>query len=136
MDETDKEIIKILKNDGRASYSDIGEKVSLSEGAVRKRIKTLVNSGVIRRFTVKIGATAGTEAITLLAINPSLPTQEVSKRISMIPNVETIFEVTGGYDIIAVISGMSVSEVNDCIEKIRRIDGVVRTNTMIVLRSW
>ena len=65
MDETDKEIIKILKNDGRASYSDIGEKVSLSEGAVRKRIKTLVNSGVIRRFTVKIGATAGTEVIVV-----------------------------------------------------------------------
>ncbi len=136
MDETDEEIIKILKNNGRASYSDVGEKVDLSEGAVRKRIKALVDSGVIRKFTVKIGATAGAEAITLLATNPSLPTQEVSKKISMIPNVETIYEVTGGYDIIVVISGLNVAEVNDCIEKIRRIDGIVRTNTMIVLRSW
>ena len=136
MDETDKQIIQILKGDGRAGYSDIGKKIGLSEGAVRKRIKTLADSGVIRKFTVKIGVAEGAEAITLLATNPSFPTQEVSKRIQAIPNVETVYEVTGEYDIVAVISGMSVVEVNECIEKIRRVEGIMKTNTMIVLRSW
>ena len=136
MDDTDKQIIQILKDDGRARYSDIGKKVGLSEGAVRKRIKTLAESGVIRKFTVKIGVAEGAEAITLLATNPSFPTQEVSKRIQEIPNVETIYEVTGEYDIVAVIGGMNVAEVNECIEKIRRVDGIMKTNTMIVLRSW
>lgn len=136
MDDTDKQIIQILKDDGRAGYSGIGKKVGLSEGAVRKRIKTLAESGVIRKFTVKIGVAEGAEAITLLATNPSFPTQEVSKRIQEIPNVETIYEVTGEYDIVAVIGGMNVAEVNECIEKIRRVDGIMKTNTMIVLRSW
>jgi DNA-binding Lrp family transcriptional regulator len=136
MDNKDKQILKILKSDGRAGYGAIGEKVDLSEGAVRKRIKTLVDSGVIRKFTVKIGVAEGAEAITLLATNPAYPTQEVSKRIREIPNVETIYEVTGEYDIVAVISGMNVVEVNECIEKIRRVEGIMKTNTMIVLRSW
>jgi Lrp/AsnC family transcriptional regulator of lysine biosynthesis len=136
MDEKDKEIIKILKDDGRAGYVDIGKQIGLSEGAIRKRIQTLSDSGVIRKFTVKVGVTEGAEAITLLATNPAYPTQEVSKKIQAIPNVETIYEVTGEYDIIAVIGGMNVNEVNECIEKIRRVEGIMKTNTMIILRSW
>jgi DNA-binding Lrp family transcriptional regulator len=135
MDDKDKEIIRILKGDGRAGYSDIGKKIGLSEGAVRKRIKMLVDAGVIRKFTVKIGVAEGAEAITLLSTNPASPTQEVSEKIRGIANVETVYEVTGEYDIVAVISGMSVAEVNECIEKIRRVDGIMKTNTMIVLRS-
>ena len=136
MDETDKKILKILKDDGRAGYVEIGNQVGLSEGAVRKRVKTLTDEGVIKKFTVKIGVAEGAQAITLLATNPAYPTQEVSKKIQAIPNVETIYEVTGEYDIVAVISGMNVTEVNECIEKIRRVEGIMKTNTMIVLRSW
>jgi DNA-binding Lrp family transcriptional regulator len=136
MDETDRQILRILKDDGRAGYIDIGKQVGLSEGAVRKRIKTLTDTGVIRKFTVRVGVAEGAEAITLLATNPSCPTQEVSDKIRKIPNVETLYEVTGEYDIVAVISGLSVAEVNECIERIRRVEGIMKTNTMIVLRSW
>ena len=135
MDDKDKEIIRILKQDGRAGYSDIGKQIGLSEGAVRKRIKVLVDASVIRKFTVKVSVAEGAEAITLLAANPAAPTHEVSEKIRHIPNVETVYEVTGEYDIVAVISGMSVVEVNECVEKIRRVEGIMKTNTMIVLRS-
>lgn len=135
MDEKDKQIINLLKDDSRAGFGEIGAKVGLSEGAVRKRIKTLSDEGVIRKFTAKISLVEGAQAITLLATNPAYPTQEVSKKIQTLPNVETVYEVTGEYDIVAVISGMSVTEVNECIEKIRRVEGIMKTNTMIVLRS-
>lgn len=136
MDDTDREIIRILKNDGRATYSDIGKRVSLSEGAVRKRIKALVDSGVIKKFTIKVGLTEGAEAITLLSVNPSFPTSEISKKLKKFPNVETVYEITGQYDIAAIISGLNMAEVDECLEKIRRVEGVVNTNTMIILRSW
>ncbi|MDH4221357.1 MAG: Lrp/AsnC family transcriptional regulator [Candidatus Bathyarchaeota archaeon] len=136
MDDTDREIIRILKNDGRATYSDIGKRVSLSEGAIRKRIKALVDSGVIRRFTIKVGLAEGAEAIALLSINPSYPTSDVSKLLRKFPNVETVYEITGQYDIAVIISGLNIVEVNECVEKIRRVDGVVNTNTMIILHSW
>jgi Lrp/AsnC family leucine-responsive transcriptional regulator len=135
MDDKDKQILKILKDDGRAGYGDIGAKIGLSEGAVRKRIKTLSDDGVIRKFTVKIGVAEGAEAITLLAINPAYPTREVSKKIQALPNVETTYEVTGEYDIVVVIGGMNVMEVNESIDKIRSVEGIMKTNTMIVLRS-
>ncbi|MEM2967748.1 MAG: Lrp/AsnC family transcriptional regulator [Candidatus Bathyarchaeia archaeon] len=136
MDDKDRQILQLLKQDSRAGYAAIGKQVGLSEGAVRKRIKELVHAGVIRKFTVKIGVAEGAEAITLLATDPALPTQEVSKKIREIPNVETVYEVTGEYDIVAVISGMNVVEVNECVEKIRRVEGIMKTNTMIVLRNW
>jgi len=136
MDETDREIIKILKNDGRATYSNIGKNVGLSEGAVRKRIKALTDSGIIRRFTVKVGLTEGAEAITLLSVSPSFPTSDISKILKKIPNVETVYEITGQYDIAVIISGLNIAEVDETLEKIRRLDGVVNTNTMIILRSW
>ncbi|MEM3665978.1 MAG: Lrp/AsnC family transcriptional regulator [Candidatus Bathyarchaeia archaeon] len=136
MDEIDKKIIKILKDDGRATYIDIGKKVGLSEGAVRKRINALIDSGIIRRFTIKMGVTEGAEAITLLSVHPSVPTSEISKTLIKMPNVETVHEITGEYDIAVIITGMNIAEVNECIEKIRRIEGVARTSTMIILRSW
>lgn len=135
MDDKDREIIKLLKDDARASYGEIGQKIGLSEGAVRKRIKTLTDGGAIRKFTVKISIAEGAQAITLLTANPAFPTQEVSRKIQVIQNVETTYEVSGEYDIVAVISGINMTEVNECIEKIRMVEGIVKTNTMIVLRS-
>lgn len=136
MDEKDKEIIRLLKDNSRAGYVDIGKQIGLSEGAVRRRVQTLIDSGILRKFTVKIGVTEGTEAVALLATNPAYPTQEVSKKIQAVPDVETIYEVTGEYDIIAIIRGINVNEVNECLEKIRRVEGIMKTNTMIILRSW
>jgi DNA-binding Lrp family transcriptional regulator len=135
MDDTDKQIIQLLKEDSRAGFGEIGAEVCLSEGAVRKRVKTLTDEGTILKFTVKINLAEGAQAITLLTANPVYPTQEVSKKIQTIPNVETTYEVSGEYDIVAVISGMNMTEVNECIEKIRLVEGIVKTNTMIVLRS-
>ena len=136
MDDIDREIIKILKNHGRATYGEIGKKVGLSEGAVRKRINELVDSGIIRRFTVKVGLTEGAEALILISLNPSFPTSEISDILMKIPNVENVYEVTGQYDIVAIVSAMNIAEVNECIEKIRRVEGVTNTNTMIILRNW
>jgi DNA-binding Lrp family transcriptional regulator len=135
MDDVDREIVKILKNQGRATYGEIGKKVGLSEGAVRKRINELLDSGIIKRFTVKLGITEGAEAIILISLNPSFPTSEISDMLMKIGNVENAYEVTGQYDIVAIVSAMNIAEVNDCVEKIRRVEGVVNTNTMIILRS-
>ncbi len=136
MDNTDKGIIEFLKHDGRATYSDIGKRIGLSEGAIRKRIKALVDAGIIIRFTVKVGLTEGAEAIALLSVDPSLPTSEVSQALKNFSNVETVYEITGEYDIAVTISGLTITDVNECLERIRRLKGVGNTNTMIVLRSW
>ena len=136
MDEIDEKIIAILKENGRASYTEIGEKTGLSEGAVRRRVKTLLDSGPIKKFTIQVGVEKGAKAIALLSIRPSIPASEISGSLIRIKGVENAFEVTGEYDIAVILSASNVKEVNHCIDEIRSIDGIMNTNTMIVLREW
>jgi Lrp/AsnC family transcriptional regulator, involved in the regulation of lysine biosynthesis len=59
----------------------------------------------------------------------------VSKRIITVSGVETIYETTGPFDIATIIKGSNIAEVNRSVEEIRRIDGVLNTNTSIILRT-
>lgn len=136
MDEIDKKIVQILKQNGRAAYGYIGKKVGLSEGAVRMRIKKLVESGIIKRFTVETVSRGGAEALCLISVNPSIPTSRISSLLKADPNVSKVYEVTGEYDIAAIISASDIAEVNQSIENIRKIEGILSTNTIIVLCSW
>lgn len=137
MDDLDEKILEVLKDNGRASHIEIGRAVGLSEGAVRKRIKAMLVSGIINKFTVQLGFTKGAKAVALVSVNPQVPTSMVSKSMKRkIPGIEVVYEITGGYDIAAIISTLSISDVNHCVEKIRTVRGVTNTNTMIILRQW
>lgn len=113
----------------------MASRVGLSEAAVRRRVANLVSSGVIRRFTVELEEQDQTSAITYVSVSPSRPTSEVSKLVKGVHGVETLYETTGSFDIAAVIRGANISEVNKSVEEIRRIDGVLNTNTTIILRT-
>lgn len=134
LDSIDERIINILKEDSRRSYVDIAKVVGLSESAVRRRIKHLLDSGIIKRFTVELGLSNRTSAITLISVKPSVDTAKVSERLKALRGVEVVYEITGQYDIAAIISAPSIGEINKCIDDVRRIDGVDDTNTVIILR--
>ncbi|MGY0287788.1 MAG: winged helix-turn-helix transcriptional regulator [Candidatus Methanodesulfokora washburnensis] len=134
MDEIDRTILEELKKNSRISFVELGKKLNMSESAVRRRVKNLQKAGVIRRFTIEVGDGA-ISAFVLVSVEPSIPTGEVAEEIARIPNVRSIHEVTGVYDIVVTISAVSVAETNRCIDEIRRVRGVRSTNTMIVLRE-
>ena len=136
MDEIDEKIIGILKENGRISYIEIGEKIGLSEGAIRRRVKTLLESGAIKKFTIQVGIENGSKAITLLSVKPSIPTSEISKTLINIKGVQSTYEVTGDYDIAVILATSNAREINHYIDKIRNIDGINNTNTMTILREW
>ncbi|MBC7131136.1 Lrp/AsnC family transcriptional regulator [Candidatus Bathyarchaeota archaeon] len=136
LDEVDKKIIQMLRQNGRVAYKDIGKKVGLSEGAVRVRVKKLLEAGVIKRFTVETALPEEAKALSLISVSPSIPTSKISSMLKETPNIERVYEITGEYDIAVVISAAGIAEVNECVERIRKIDGVINTNTMIVLKSW
>lgn len=135
VDEIDERILRLLEENSRMTYVEIGRTVGLSEGAVRNRVQALVSGGVIKRFTVERSSTHGVRALTMIAVNPGIPTYEVSKRVNQLAGVERIYEVTGEYDIVMVSSGGSIEGINKVIEDIRKIEGVEKTNTIIVLRT-
>lgn len=136
MDKIDKQIIEELKENSRFSYSEIGKKIGLSEAAIRKRVRNLISSGVIKKFTVEVNVSQRANAIVLISVSPSTSTSAISERLSGIAGIKDVHEITGQYDIFVDISAPSISEVNRCVDEIRGIEGVVNTNTMIILKSW
>lgn len=113
----------------------IGNKVGLSEAAVRRRVSNLLKTGVIRRFSLEVNEPQTTSAIIYVSVSPSIPTSEVSKMVGAVRGVETIYETTGSFDIAAILKGSNIAEVNRSVEEIRRLNGVLNTNTTIILRT-
>jgi len=136
LDELDEKILDILKSDSRISFVTVAKKVQLSEGAVRKRINKMLKNGVIKRFTIEVAPRKGIKAITLVSAAPSSSVPSLAEKIRSITSVETVFEVSGQFDIAAVLSGTSIDLVNRSIDEIRRLEGVSNTNTLIVLQEW
>jgi DNA-binding Lrp family transcriptional regulator len=134
-DETDDRILKILQADSRKAFVDIANEINLSESAVRRRVKNLTDNGIIKRFTIELGANDKTSAITLISVSSSADTSTVSQRLMKLGSVEVVYEITGQYDIAAIIAAPAIAEINKCIDDIRKIEGVSDTNTVIILRT-
>jgi Lrp/AsnC family transcriptional regulator, regulator for asnA, asnC and gidA len=135
IDATDERIIRILQEDSRKAFVDIANQIGLSESAVRRRVKNLTESGLIKRFTLELGASDKTSAITLISVSSTADTAAVSSKLMKLPGVEVVYEITGQYDIATIIAAPAIVEINKCIDDIRKIDGVSDTNTVIILKT-
>ncbi|PBO85166.1 MAG: transcriptional regulator [Thaumarchaeota archaeon] len=134
-DKTDQKIIEYLKEDSRESFVDIGKKLKLSESAVRRRVKNLVSSGTIKKFTVELGEENTTSAIVLVSVDSATDTSKVSSKLAKLEGVKTVYEITGQYDITTIISASNISDINNSIDALRKISGVIDTNTVIILKK-
>ncbi len=134
-DKTDEIIIEMLKKDSRQSFVEIGHKLSLSESAVRRRVKNLTDSGTIKKFTIETGDANSTSAIILISVDSSTDTSKVSARLSKLQGVQTVYEITGQYDIAVIIRASAITDINICIDNLRKVPGVFDTNTVIILRT-
>jgi len=130
MDDADRKILRILREDARTKYVKIAELIGLTEGAVRRRIKKLVEEGAIKRFTVE--TTEEFEGIVLVETEPTR-TGDATERIKKIAT--RVFEVSGGYDIAALIQAYTMEELNRKIDEIRNLPYVLNTNTLIKLKD-
>jgi len=134
-DKTDDKIIGFLRDDARESFVEIGKKLKLSESAVRRRVKNLVDGGVIEKFTVEMGESNTTSAIVLISVDSATDTAKVSAKLTKLEAVKTVYEITGQYDISVIIRAGNIAEINICIDDLRKIQGVIDTNTVIILRT-
>lgn len=129
--DVDSEIIRALKRNSRQSFSSIGERLGLSEGAIRKRVSNLVNRGVIKRFTLETQDTIS--AVIGIKTNLTVPTRNIVEKIKNF-NVTNIYETTGRFDIVCIITIESMEEANSILEAIRSTEGIIATETFSVLK--
>ncbi len=132
-DKVDEKIIEYLKENSRESFVDIGKKLKLSESAVRRRVKNLLGGGTIKKFTLELGEENATSAIVLVSVDSAIDTSKVSIKLTKLEGVKTVYEITGQYDITVIISAATIAEINNSIDALRKIPGVVDTNTVIIL---
>ncbi len=135
LDDIDRKILDILSKDSRSAFTNIADKLALSEGTVRRRVQNLIESGIIKRFTIETWEERP-KAVVLISVSPSIPTSQIAERILRLDGIESAFEVAGQDDILIIISGEDISSINQCIDSIRDIEGVENTNTLFVLRKW
>jgi DNA-binding Lrp family transcriptional regulator len=135
VDETDEKIIHILQADSRKAFVDIANEIGLSESAVRRRVKNLVDRMIIKRFTIELGASDKTSAITLISVASTADTSAVSNQLMNLNGVKVVYEITGQYDIAAIIAAPAITDINKCIDDIRKIEGVSDTDTVIILKT-
>jgi len=130
MDDIDQEILDILKEDGRASYTNVAEKVGVSEGTVRNRVERMIEEGVIEKFTVEINQSKKVKAFVSVNVSTS---REFNEILEEFPNEVEAYELAGDIDLIAEISRDTSEDINDAVDIIRGIEGVEDTRTYMVL---
>ena len=127
MDKVDYEILEMLRENSRITNDAIAAKVRLSEGAIRNRIRRLRDEGVIKKFTIETQVNMA-EAIVLMKTQ-TRGSKEILRRIRRYAN--RLFETAGEYDVAAYLAAEDFTQINETIDKVRRVDGVTSTVTLL-----
>jgi Lrp/AsnC family leucine-responsive transcriptional regulator len=136
LDETDLEIIELLREDARRTLADVAERVSLSAPAVKRRVDRLERERVITGYTVQVDhALLGRplQAFTELRFAGNLPVDQIAGIAAGIPEVQTIFTTAGDPDALAWIRVRDVDDLKRVIDLLRRSGRVTGTKTLMVL---
>ena len=133
-DEKDSKILSLLKKNSRASNTEIAQAVGLSEGAVRQRIKSLIQKGTIKRFTIETSSEAGNQAVVMIKAKGN--TKKMMGEITKLPGVRSGFEISGSYDACLILFAENMEELDKRIDEIRALPTVEDTRTFIALKEW
>ncbi len=136
MDEKDRRIIGLLRQDARLSNAQLGKRVGLSEPAARRRVAALAKRGTIRRFTVEVGEAGGVQALVFISTSPHYPTEKLARRLEEEEWVGAVWELSGETDIAITLFADDVAELNLLIDRVRQLEGVEETRLSVVLRKW
>jgi Lrp/AsnC family transcriptional regulator for asnA, asnC and gidA len=135
LDDVAKAIIEQLQQDGRRSYAAIGKEVGLSEAAVRQRVQRLIEGGVMQVVAVTDPLQLGFARQAMVGIEVSGPLEPVAEALAEMDEVDYVVITAGTYDVLAEVVCESDERLLELIsDKIRRIDGVSRTETFMYLK--
>ena len=138
MDEIDRQIVALLRQDARRSFQSIGLRVSLSAPAVKRRVDRLEADGVIRGYTAQVDAGRfgwGTHAFVALFCEGRMAAGEVREAVEHHPEVEAAYTVAGEASAIVHLRAADTQHLEQALERIRDHPGVTRTQTQIVLST-
>ena len=138
LDEIDARILELLEEDARRSFTEMAEKLKVSESSIRKRVSALQKEGVIKKFTIKVDhAKLGLNTVAIVGIDvDSDKMLEIAQKLCDFKDVKCVATSSGDHMIMLEVWAKNGKELNNLIsEKIGKIDGVRQICPALILEK-
>ncbi len=138
LDATDRAILELLQENCKRPLAAIGEKVNLSAPAVVDRIHKLEQAGVITGYVALLDARRlGKDVTAFIGVSTDHPRAiaAIERQVGGIADLLECHHVTGSHTLMLKAKTESTESLENLIERIRSLDGVTRTETMVVLST-
>jgi DNA-binding Lrp family transcriptional regulator len=136
-DQLDRDLIAVLRRDGRAPLSKLAEILGVSRGTVQNRLDRLLDSGALLGFTVRVRedyAAGGIRAVMLIEV-VGKSTSEVIRKLRGFPELQALHTTNGKWDLVAEIQTDSLGDFDRILREVRAIDGILNSETSLLLSS-
>ena len=137
MEDTDRLIVRLLAEDGRMSYTDLGRATGLSTSAVHQRVRRLEQRGVIRGYSAVVDPGAAglslTAFVSIKPIDPSEP-DDAPERLRDIAEIESCYSVAGDESYLLKVRVATPADLEALLARIRAAANV-STRTTVVLST-
>lgn len=137
VNQQDHKLLMLLRQNARASVTELAKTLHLSRSTVQNRITKLEATGVIRGYSVLFGEAFSAnqvEAHVSIKVLQKL-TARTNTSLEEISQVSQLFAVSGEYDLIAIVQAQSLEELSAVLDDIGNLEGVERTNSAVVLET-
>jgi DNA-binding Lrp family transcriptional regulator len=138
LDDTDRKLISLLRQDARMNVATLATKLDLSRGTVTNRLRKLEDEQVIVGYTVKLKPDAEPNQIRawMGVLVEGNQTRAVTASLLGEPGVEALHDTNGRWDLLAELRAESMGELSKVLERIRLIKGIANTETNILLATF
>ncbi len=136
LDDTDREILRILQADARTPFSEVARRIDMSSATVHDRVNRMEEAGVIEGYHAKVDPGAvgiGAAAFVGLRIEQGR-TEDALAEIRAIDEVQEIHLTTGEWDVILRVVAEDTDALRDLLfSNLRKVDGFDRSHTMVIV---
>lgn len=135
MDTLDQQLIAELRINGRASVPQLAQLLGVARATAQKRLDRLIANGDIKGFSVRLRDEVGENmirAIMLVEFAKS-PVKNAIAAIKRMPGIADLFNTNGTWDMITMVEVATMAEMNKLVTDVRGLEGVIKSETFIIL---
>lgn len=133
----DRQLLAALRVDGRAPIAELARSLGVSRATVTSRLDRLVEAGVIIGFSVRIRDDRDDQAVRAVALIEveGRSTDDVIRKLRGYPEVEALHSTNGAWDLVAELRTDSLAGFDRFLGRLRSIEGVLNSETSLLLSS-
>ncbi len=136
LDETDREILRILMSDARTPFSEVARRIDMSSATVHDRVNRMEEAGVIEGYHASVnpkGVGLGTSALVGLRVEQGRE-RETLDRLADVEGVQEVHLTTGQWDVMVRIYAEDTDRLRELMfDTVAQMEGFARSQTMVIL---